>query len=131
MSTLNRNPDKPHPDVEARLKIQGAGEIGEYAGGDEVVTDVPKGQLLKALGGVHVMISVAGFEALLFGLPVTCYGLPFYAGWSLSQDQISHPRRTHGLTLDKLLVWRAKVGGATPWWRQVVRAFLRRIIGAR
>ena len=77
------------------------------------------------------MISVAGFEAPLFGLPVTCYGLPFYAGWGLTQDQINQPRRTRCLTLDQLVAWRAKVGGATPWWRQVVRVFLRRIIGAR
>ena len=54
MLTLNRNaPYKLHPNVEARLRVQAAGEIGVYAGCNEVVTDVPMGQLLKAVDEVH------------------------------------------------------------------------------
>ena len=32
------------------------------------------------------MTSLAGFEALLRGKPVTTYGMPFYAGWGLTRD---------------------------------------------
>ena len=32
------------------------------------------------------MTSLAGFEALLRGRPVTTYGMPFYAGWGLTRD---------------------------------------------
>ena len=35
---------------------------------------------------VHTISSLTGFEALLRGLDVTCYGLPFYAGWGLTTD---------------------------------------------
>jgi capsular polysaccharide export protein len=32
------------------------------------------------------MTSLLGFEALIRGIPVTCLGAPFYAGWGLTQD---------------------------------------------
>ena len=32
------------------------------------------------------MTSLAGFEALLRGKPVTTHGQPFYAGWGLTED---------------------------------------------
>ena len=32
------------------------------------------------------MTSLLGFEALIRGLPVTCLGAPFYAGWGLTRD---------------------------------------------
>lgn len=35
-----------------------------------------------------------GFEALLQGKPVHCFGLPFYAGWGLTRDRAACPRRT-------------------------------------
>ena len=39
------------------------------------------------------MTSLLGFEALLRGLPVTCLGLPFYAGWGLTRDHMPPPPR--------------------------------------
>ena len=48
------------------------------------------------------MTSLVGFEALLRGLPVFTYGLPFYAGWGLTGDRHRVPRRTSTLTLDAL-----------------------------
>ena len=42
------------------------------------------------------MTSLLGFEALLRGKPVTCLGVPFYAGWGLTTDLSPVPvRRTH------------------------------------
>ena len=35
-----------------------------------------------------------GFEALMLGKPVFCFGMPFYAGWGITQDDIICPRRT-------------------------------------
>ncbi len=32
------------------------------------------------------MTSLTGFEALLRGKKVTCLGMPFYAGWGLTND---------------------------------------------
>ena len=33
------------------------------------------------------MTSLLGFEALLRGKKVTCLGMPFYAGWGLTDDR--------------------------------------------
>jgi capsular polysaccharide export protein len=35
--------------------------------------------------------STMGFEALIRGTAVTCTGMPFYAGWGLTQDLTSPP----------------------------------------
>lgn len=39
----------------------------------------------------------------MHGKPVTCYGVPFYAGWGLTQDEYPCPRRTREITLDELV----------------------------
>ena len=72
---------KPHPDVVAGLRKQGFKEGLATRWCDEVVTDVSMGKLLSDVDEVHVLTSLAGFEALLRGKAVTCYGQPFYAGW--------------------------------------------------
>ena len=52
---------------------------------------------------VHTMTSLTGFEALLRGKKVCCYGLPFYAGWGLTQDLLSIERRSRRLELWQLI----------------------------
>ncbi|RWX60641.1 capsular polysaccharide biosynthesis protein [Mesorhizobium sp. M2A.F.Ca.ET.039.01.1.1] len=52
---------------------------------------------------IHVATSLAGFEALLREVPVSTYGMPFYAGWGLTQDSFSCPRRTRRPTLDEMV----------------------------
>ena len=42
---------------------------------------------------VYVGTSQAGLEALIQGVPVTCFGLPFYAGWGLTDDRMAIARR--------------------------------------
>lgn len=151
---------KPHPDVLAGLRAQGVGEDQAAAWCDEQVTDVAMGELLSQVDAVHVLTSLAGFEALLRGRPVTCYGQPFYAGWGLTTDLIPLPRRSRTLTLDALvagtlllypaylglvsgrrttpeqaldalLAWRARSGDTLPWWRRAFRVILRRVVGVR
>jgi capsular polysaccharide export protein len=43
-----------------------------------------------------------GFEALLCGRPVRCFGLPWYAGWGATQDEQSSSRRTRIRTVREL-----------------------------
>ncbi len=45
----------------------------------------------------YIQTHSGGFEALLRGVPVHCYGLPFYAGWGLTHDTLKAPhwRRRH------------------------------------
>lgn len=51
---------------------------------------------------VYAITSLAGFEALMRGIPVTVVGMPFYAGWGLTDDRMNCPRRTRQLSLDEL-----------------------------
>ncbi|MFL6707441.1 MAG: beta-3-deoxy-D-manno-oct-2-ulosonic acid transferase [Massilia sp.] len=94
---------KPHPDVAAGLRAMGRDEGAAGAWCDEIVSDVAMDQMLEAVDEVHVLTSLAGFEALLRGKRVCCHGLPFYAGWGLTEDSVVSPRRTRRLTLAGLL----------------------------
>ncbi len=95
---------KPHPDVEAghRKGFVPEAEALRYA--DEVQRDVPITALIDVVDGLHVITSLAGFEALLRGKPVTTHGVPFYAGWGLTRDLGPVPaRRTRQRSLDELV----------------------------
>lgn len=102
------NPDayvvyKPHPDVVAGLRRQGLGESEAGLWCDEIVNDAPMGTLLHAVDEVHCLTSLTGFEALLRGKSVTCYGQPFYSGWGLTRDIFPVSRRLRCLSLDELV----------------------------
>ncbi|WP_200843530.1 capsular polysaccharide biosynthesis protein [Pantoea sp. 18069] len=62
--------------------------------------------LIKHMDHVYVVTSTMGFEALLAGKPVTCFGMPWYAGWGATDDrQADHPaarRRTRVRSVDEL-----------------------------
>jgi capsular polysaccharide export protein len=98
---------KPHPDVIAGLRKPGVGEADVSEWCDEVLGDVPMQVLLDAVDEVHVLTSLAGFEALLRGKAVVTYGQPFYAGWGLTRDISVSPevaqRRGRQLSLDELV----------------------------
>jgi capsular polysaccharide export protein len=102
-----RNPDaflvyKPHPDVEAvgrRGRIDDA-EARRFA---DAITRIPSmPALFEIAGRLEVLTSLAGFEALMRGIPVAVHGQPFYAGWGLTTDLNPPPRRTRVLALDEL-----------------------------
>jgi capsular polysaccharide export protein len=104
----NNNPDayliyKPHPDVVAGLRRKGVGENLAEQWCDKIVIDSAMGELLTQVDEVHVLTSLAGFEALLRGKQVTCYGQPFYAGWGLTSDKFPISRRKRRLSLDELV----------------------------
>jgi len=82
---------KPHPDVEAGLR---PGAIADLQGrADAVVRHGDPAALLAEVQEVWTMTSLLGFEALLRGVPVTCLGAPFYAGWGLTTDLGPVPAR--------------------------------------
>jgi len=58
--------------------------------------------LLKQVDEVRVVTSQMGFEACMLGKPVRCYGLPFYAGWGITEDQIKCPRRTTTRSIEEV-----------------------------
>ncbi|MEJ6478799.1 MAG: capsular polysaccharide biosynthesis protein [Octadecabacter sp.] len=76
---------KPHPDVEAGLRIGAVPDAGDIA--DAVLTRTDPIAALDAVDDVWTITSTLGFEALLRGKRVTCLGTPFYAGWGLTDDR--------------------------------------------
>ena len=44
-------------------------------------------RLLKHASHVYTVTSQMGFEALIWGKPVSCFGTPFYSGWGLTHDR--------------------------------------------
>jgi capsular polysaccharide export protein len=151
---------KPHPDVVARLRARGVGEERASEWCDEVIADASMSELLDAVDEVHVITSLAGFEALLRGKRVVCHGQPFYSGWGLTRDLAPVARRTRKLALDELIAgaliaypryfsrdgerlltpeeaveelvrWKASAGTDMPWWRRFYRVVLRQVVGVR
>lgn len=103
-----RNPEafiiyKPHPDVLAgnRRGHIDAALMAQLA--DRVAEDADIIDCIHACDELHTLTSLAGFEALLHGKKVFCYGMPFYAGWGLTQDALVLERRTLRLSLDALV----------------------------
>jgi capsular polysaccharide export protein len=94
---------KPHPDVDAGHRRGAVPDPDALRYADSVVRGVPMADLLQAIDGIHVLTSLAGFEALLRGVEVTTHGMPFYAGWGLTRDLGQAPtRRNRGLSLNAL-----------------------------
>jgi capsular polysaccharide export protein len=94
---------KPHPDVEAGYR-RGAVPVAEArALADVVLARAPIAPLLDLVEEVHTITSLTGFEALLRGRAVTCWGQPFYAGWGLTADRAPIARRVRRLTVDELV----------------------------
>lgn len=49
--------------------------------------------LFNAVDEVYVVASGMGFEALMAGKPVSCFGVPYYAGWGATTDFASPIRQ--------------------------------------
>lgn len=95
---------KPHPDVDAGHRKGQVADAEALAYVDRVVRGMPMASLLDVIDGIHVLTSLAGFEALLRGVQVTTHGTPFYAGWGLTRDLGMIPaRRNRSLRLNELV----------------------------
>ncbi|MGN5262490.1 capsular polysaccharide biosynthesis protein [Aeromonas hydrophila] len=93
---------RTHPDtrfgkksgVLARLKLSDV----------EVVADhCHPHALLSLVDAVYTVSSQLGFEGLLLGKPVYCFGMPFYAGWGLTYDSKQCERRNLQVSLAQLV----------------------------
>jgi len=84
---------KLHPDVIAGKKRGYLERVGADADTVVLASDVNPLSLLENIDRVYVVSSQLGFEALLLGKPVTCFGMPFYAGWGVTDDRVTCERR--------------------------------------
>lgn len=89
---------KEHPDVTAGLRSGGVRPVDA----DLIVTQGDIKHWIAWADRVETMTSLAGFEALIRDKPVGVHGVPFYAGWGLTQDHCSVPRRGRQLSVDEL-----------------------------
>lgn len=92
------NPDafiiyKPHPDVVTgnRRGLVNRSVIKNNV--DLVLPYTNIHEIFNLCDEVHTLTSFVGFEALMRGRKVYCYGAPFYAGWGLTIDTCEMPRR--------------------------------------
>ncbi len=109
IAALTENPEaevlvKTHPDT----ATGGAGRTGFYThlestGRVRVLKDpVNPFALFEHVDTVYVGTSQMGLEALFAGLKVVCFGVPFYAGWGLTDDRQPVPHRHRARSLEEL-----------------------------
>jgi capsular polysaccharide export protein len=93
---------RPHPEVykgyqQSSFKRKNIDYLATIMPPDE-----PLIEFLNSIDHVYTITSLSGFEALLRGIKVTCVGVPFYAGWGLTDDRVKVERRTARLSLVEL-----------------------------
>ena len=94
-AALDENPQatiyvKTHPEVSSGRK---GGYLTAVQNSERVVVlreAVNPLSLIQQMSKVYVVSSTMGFEALLAGKPVTCFGVPWYAGWGVTDDRQPH-----------------------------------------
>lgn len=84
---------RPHPETVLGRKPGHFGPEDE-TGGARIWGDPANiWDLTSGARAVYTVSSQSGFEALLAGAPVRCFGTPFYAGWGATEDETPAPRR--------------------------------------
>ncbi|WHH52212.1 capsular polysaccharide biosynthesis protein [Pseudomonas sp. Ap32] len=96
---------KVHPDVVAGRKT-GHFDLAVLASNPRVLVltrNIHPADLLPRMRAVFVMTSQLGFDALLWDVPVHTWGMPFYAGWGLTDDRLPPPLRRKPIPLSHLV----------------------------
>jgi len=104
----NAHPDafiiyKPHPDVLVGNRLGHISNESMNNLANHIALDADIIECIQQVDEVHTMTSLSGFEALIHGKVVYCYGMPFYAGWGLTVDLHHCPRRRRKLTLQDII----------------------------
>ncbi len=101
------NPDKPivirsHPAVKS---VRKSGHFTAADCDENTVLQtcrINPWDLLEGADAVYCVTSQLGFEAILAGHTPRVFGMPFYAGWGLTQDEQHLKRRVKTLTVEQL-----------------------------
>jgi capsular polysaccharide export protein len=96
---------KPHPETLAGAK--GANFDIDVLRQREDLTVLEENcnimSLMSQVDEVYVMVSGVGFEALMAGKTVRCFGVPFYAGRGLTIDMAEPARQRRPLSIEELV----------------------------
>jgi capsular polysaccharide export protein len=110
-AALTENPEaiiylKTHPEVSSGKK---SGYLTSVQTSKRVIVlreAINPISLMSEMDKVYVVTSGMGFEALMVGKPVVCFGVPWYAGWGVTDDRVidssAWARRTRKRTVDEL-----------------------------
>ncbi|CAM5224720.1 capsular polysaccharide export protein, LipB/KpsS family [Alishewanella longhuensis] len=95
---------KTHPDVVAGKKKGHFNQLSAEQARRVIwlTEDCHPPALLEHAAAVFCVTSQMGFEALLWGVPVYTFGMPFYAGWGLTTDFLPAPSRRCKVPLTQL-----------------------------
>jgi capsular polysaccharide export protein len=93
---------KVHPDVVAGKKKGYLLEAAKHYNCRVLSEDINPWSVLNVVDHVYVVTSQLGFEALMAGKKVTCFGVPFYAGWGLTDDRQVCGRRGVSRSLEQV-----------------------------
>ena len=85
---------KTHPDVNAGRKRGHFNASNASATTELLTAEINPWDLIEGASVVYTVSSQMGYEAVLAGKPVRCFGAGFYSGWGLTEDEITVPRRT-------------------------------------
>jgi capsular polysaccharide export protein len=109
-AALDEHPGRPvllkvHPDVLAGRKQGHFDRLTEGLAARIRVcaSETHPASLLEHVACVYAVTSQMGFEALLWGKSLRCFGMPFYAGWGLSSDALKAPERRRPASLHDLV----------------------------
>ncbi|MCG5522868.1 capsular polysaccharide biosynthesis protein [Ectothiorhodospira lacustris] len=94
---------KTHPDVLAGRRQSCLSHARDRRDVHWITQDWHPHDLLDHFHQVYVVTSQMGLDALIVGRPVTCFGVPFYSGWGLTDDRTPCDRRTTRRTLRELI----------------------------
>ncbi|MCR8690857.1 MULTISPECIES: capsular polysaccharide biosynthesis protein [Campylobacter] len=107
-AAIKENPNsnillKIHPDVLSGKKKSDINISNLDSKIKIIAEDINPISLLKYINKVYTKTSGMGFEALMCGCECVCFGMPFYAGWGLSDDRVQAPsRRNRTLSIEEL-----------------------------
>ncbi|MCR9214308.1 MAG: capsular polysaccharide biosynthesis protein [Proteobacteria bacterium] len=109
-AALSENPNsivivKVHPDVITRRR-RGYFKLSELQGNKRIfpITDNwHVAGLIEKAKKIYTVTSQTGFEALIWGKQVRCFGMPFYAGRGLTDDDLAAPEHRAKAKLENLI----------------------------
>lgn len=105
-AAVEENPDadiiiKTHPDTNNTLKQRHFKDC-DMRDLHIVDYDLNPYSLLEVVDKVYVVSSQMGFEALMAGKEVHTFGMPFYAGWGATIDQMQCDRRIKKRSVEEI-----------------------------
>lgn len=97
-----------NPGADIYIKVHPVRSRGHFAWVKEKdnlhILDMPMNpiELLEQMNKAYVVSSQMGFEAVMCGCEVHCFGMPFYAGWGATKDKIVCSRRKKSRTVEEI-----------------------------